>query len=233
MELPYHLQTLAPLAGALDIIRYLGTIDDPSADADAICDALDLSDRTADKAIRRLVTKGYLQMDAARAYRLTNQGHEAVEILAEYDEANPDDGRDDESEVSMIVRRLVVAVPQMLVAGQPNTVAVGLDGATDEEVGVLYAPADMVVRLSVINGEPSKPQEAILKLSNYPVKQAFTITPDLYQQTRIRVQVFQLGPNPDDINIAGGLYVDAPVALAAGTPSPLAYGSDIQIQVLD
>lgn len=233
MELPYHLQTLAPLTGALDIIRYLGSIDEPSADADAICDALDLSDRTADKAIRRLVTKGYLQMDAARAYRLTNQGHEAVEILAEYDEENPDTDSDDSSEVSIITRRLVVAVPQSLVAGQPNTVAVGLDGAPDEESGVLYNPADMVVRLSVVNGEPSKPQEAILKLSNYPVKQVFTVTPEMYDQMRIKVQVFQLGPNPDDINVSGGLYVDAPVAVNGGTPAPLAYGSDIQIQVLD
>jgi hypothetical protein len=156
-----------------------------------------------------------------------------VEILAEYDEANPQSDADGEAEVSLITRRLVVSVPATLIAGQPNTVAIGLDGATDEESGVLYTPADMVVRVSVINGEPTKPQEAALKLSNYPVKQVFSVTPDLYQQMRIRVQVFQLGPNPDDINVSGGLYVDSSVARTPGAVNPIAYGSDIQIQVIE
>jgi DNA-binding MarR family transcriptional regulator len=232
MELPYHLQTLAPLSGALDILRYLGEIDAPHADADEICDALDLTDRTFGKAIRRLVTKGYVQMDGELIYRLTNQGREAVEILRDYDEEHPQT-ESRRTEVSIVSRRLIVALPTPLVAGQPNTVAVGLDGATDEETGVLYSPADMVVRVSVVNGEPSRPQEAILKLSNYPVKHAFSVTPGTQQQMRVRVQVFQLGPNPDDINVSGGLYVDADVAPRSANAAPVAYGSDIQIQALD
>lgn len=235
IELPYHLQTLAPLSGALDIVRFLGDLDAPSADADEICDALDLTDRTFGKAIRRLVTKGYVQMDGELIYRLSNQGREAVEILREYDSANPQTEIRTRTEASLITRRLVVAVPPAFVIGQPGMIAVGLDGATDEETGVLYTPADMVVRVSVVNGEPTKPQEAVLKLSNYPVKHAFSVTPRASQQLRVRVQVFQLGPNPDDINIAGGLYVDTGISRAASAiPSaPVAYGSDIQIQVID
>lgn len=233
MELPYHLQTLAPLSGALDILRYLGDLDAPSADADEICDALSLTDRTFGKAIRRLVTKGYVQMDGELIYRLSNQGREAVEILREYDEDNPQTETRGRGEASTVTRRLIVAVPTTLVAGSPNTIAIGLDGATDEETGVLYSPADMVVRVSVVNGEPTKPQEAILKLSNYPVKHAFSVTPGAYQQMRVRVQVFQLGPNPDDINVSGGLYVDAGVSRNETTAAPVAYGSDIQIQVID
>jgi DNA-binding MarR family transcriptional regulator len=235
MELPYHLTTLAPLSGALDILRYLGSISAPNADSDEICDALDLTDRTFGKAIRRLVTKGYVAMDGELIYRLSNQGREAVEILREYDAANPQAPASTRRDASVVTRRLVVAMPPTLVAGEPGTLAVGLDGATDEETGVLYSPADMVVRVSVVNGDPAKPQEAVLKLSNYPVKHAFSITPGAYQQMRVRVQVFQLGPNPDDINVAGGLYVDAGVTrqAAAATAAPIAYGSDIQIQVLD
>jgi DNA-binding MarR family transcriptional regulator len=233
MELPYHLQTLAPLSGALDILRFLGDLDAPSADADEICDALSLTDRTFGKAIRRLVTKGYVQMDGELIYRLSNQGREAVEILREYDEENPQTETRTRGQASTITRRLIVAVPPTLVAGTPNTIAIGLDGATDEETGVLYSPADMVVRVSVMNGEPTKPQEAVLKLSNYPVKHAFSVTPGAYQQMRVRVQVFQLGPNPDDINVSGGLYVDTGISQNGTTAAPVAYGSDIQIQVIE
>jgi DNA-binding MarR family transcriptional regulator len=233
MELPYHLQTLAPLSGALDILRFLGDLDAPSADADEICDALSLTDRTFGKAIRRLVTKGYVQMDGELIYRLSNQGREAVEILREYDEENPQTETRTRGQASTVTRRLIVAVPPTLLSGTPNTIAIGLDGATDEETGVLYSPADMVVRVSVLNGEPTKPQEAVLKLSNYPVKHAFSVTPGAYQQMRVRVQVFQLGPNPDDINVSGGLYVDTGISQNGTIGSPVAYGSDIQIQVID
>jgi hypothetical protein len=89
------------------------------------------------------------------------------------------------------------------------------------------------VRLSVVNGEPAKPQETILKLSNYPVKHAFSITPGSYDQVRVRVQVFQMGPNPDDINVSGGLYVDTHVIGTTTPTTPIAYGSDVEIQVSD
>ena len=54
-ELPFHLKTLEPLRGALDILRFFGVIDSPTADAEAIKDTLGLSDRAMPKAIRRLV----------------------------------------------------------------------------------------------------------------------------------------------------------------------------------
>lgn len=237
MELPYHIKTLEPLTGALDIIRYLGSIDAPNADSDEICDEVGISERTFGKAIRRLVTKGYVQMDGEMVYRLTGQGNEAVEILAAYDSASGDSNKSSakRTEVSTVTRRLVVAVPPVLVAGQSNTVAIGLDGATHDESGVLYSPADVVVRFSVLNGEPSTPSETVFSLANVPVSHAFSVIPAAYDQVRLRVQVFQLGPNPDDINVAGGLYVDTHVS---GTPinanaSAIAYGSDIQIQELE
>lgn len=233
MELPYHLKTLEPLAGALDILRYMGETEAPTADVDEICEALDISDRTFGKAIRRLVTKGYVTMEGEYTYRLTTQGYEAVETLAEYDETAPK--TETITYGGQITRRLVVAIPQTIPAQQPTIITVGLDGATDQDTGVLKSPEEMLLRVSVIHGQPAKPQDALLKLSNSPLKHEFQVVPDAYQQIRIRVQVIQLGPNPDDVNMAGGLYVDTWVTpLPDQGPSTLiAYGSDLTIQVLD
>lgn len=232
MELPYDLKTLEPLQGALDILRYLGTLDVPTADADEICDALDISSVRFGKAIRRLVTQSYVVMDGAMTYRLAERGHKAVEILAAYDAANPaSDANADEGAVDSVLRHLVVALPQPLVAQAANTVVVGVEGASSG--GALNVPADLVLRLSVVNGQPSKPVEAGLTLGNEPAQHSFSVTPDAYQQVRLRVQVFQLGPNPDDINIAGGLYIDADVTGAAHNPQFVAYGGTLAVQMLE
>ncbi|MBC8097873.1 MAG: winged helix-turn-helix transcriptional regulator [Armatimonadetes bacterium] len=232
MELPYHLQTLEPLTGALDIVRYLGRISAPNADINELCDALNLSERTFGKAIRRLVTKGYVAADGSeQIYRLTRNGREAVDTLAEYDEANPPSTVDKSTESASVTRRLVVALPAMLHSGQPNSVIVGIEGATDEETGVLYTPVDVFVRVSVLHGEPAKPQDAALSLSNYPVRHTFSITPGAFQQMRVRVQVFQTDVYSDDLMVAGGLYVDADITTNATPNTPIAYGSDIDIQV--
>ncbi|HRL14494.1 MAG TPA: winged helix DNA-binding protein, partial [Aggregatilineales bacterium] len=74
MELPFHLQTLEPLPGALDIIRFLGALDEPHADVEAICETLDMSDRRFNKAIRRLVTKGYVQMVGDMRFVIDREG---------------------------------------------------------------------------------------------------------------------------------------------------------------
>lgn len=234
MELPFKLKTLEPLAGALDILRFLGEIDAPTADADEICDALDMSSIRFGKAIRRLVTQGYVQMDGMSTYRLTENGREATEILAEYDEAHPDGDDDDaDNEIVSVTRRLIVAMPEKLVATRPNTVIVGLEGQTPSSA--LDIAADMVLRLSVLNGEPSIPQEAAVTLVNNAVQHSFSVTPEAYEQVRVRVQIFQLGPNPDDINISGGIYVDADVTgeLGLSQQNFVAYGGNIAVQVLE
>lgn len=230
MELPFHLQTLEPLPGALDIIRYLGRITTPDADVDEICDALDMSDRRFNKAIRRLVTKGYVQMTGDMVYALSKEGRAAAQILAQYDVEHPrsassSSGSSSDGEIST---KLVVAMPRRLVAQQANPVIVGIDGS---EVGT---SADLVVRLSVINGDPFQPEDALISLEGAPVQYAFTVTPDAYDKVRVRIEVYQFGPNPDDINVSGGLYVDADVIGAADANQPMiAYASDIKVLVLE
>lgn len=234
MELPYHLQILEPLPGALDIIRYLGSIDAPSADIDEICEALEMSDRRFNKAMRRLVTRGYAQMVGDLVYSLTDNGRSAAQTLREYDAIHPPSARarDDDNGAQSVKRRLVIAMPQALSAQTPNPVIVGIDGGDDR---ALNTPAEIVLRLSVINGDPFMPEEAVIRLGNQPIQTVFSVTPEDYTQVRIRLQAFQLGPNPDDINVSGGFYVDAGVTATATRAGAawVAYGSDISIQILE
>lgn len=224
MELPFHLKTLEPLPGALDILRFFGRIDAPTADADQIIDRLDMTERRFSKAIRRLVTKGYIQMDGNMVYRLTEQGASAVDELSRFD--NETGGRIEIAEpaVEIISRRMVVVLPQTLIAGQEHNVHIGFHPADG-----VQAPSEVVVRMSVVNGEPQSPDDAIFTLTGDYAKQTLQVRPDPFDQVRLKFQVFQLGDNPGEIGEAGGMYVDVPVA-ASGTPSQMvAYGTDVAL----
>ncbi len=233
MELPFHLKALPP--EALDVIRYFGVLETPIAHADDIIDGVGLSDRTFGKVIRRLVTKGYLQMDGDQAYRLSDHGQSAVEELTAYDESGAGTAKTKrEVAVEQILRRLLLVTPNTLVAGRPAQVHVAFQPDSGDSLG--DDTMDMAVRFSLINGDPARPQEASLELDDGAASCAFQVTPGLFKCLRIRVQVFQLGPNPDDISVAGGMYVDLDVLPAAdGASSGLsAYGADIVlIKTLD
>ena len=87
----------------------------------------------------------------------------------------------------------------------------------------------MVARLSVLNGEPSTPQEAAFELDGAAAQQDFLVTPGNYSRARVKVEIYQLGPNPGDIAVAGGLYVDLDVTPQANADMA-AYGADIAIE---
>lgn len=234
MELPFHLKTIEPLTGALDIIRYFGMTDSPTADADEICDQLNLSERSFSKAIRRLVTKGYILMDGDMVYRLTDQGQSALEELKEYDEASGGPGisaapaRSYSVEIRHVYRRLVLIMPQTLIANQPADIVMGFDSAEDDQT--IDGEVDLVVRLNVVNASPDKPQDTIFQVGNIPTHKTFRITPGSYTQARVRLQVFQVGENPDEIEVAGGMYVDADVTSDTSQTFPqVAFGSNIKI----
>jgi hypothetical protein len=232
MELPYHLKALPP--EALDVLRYFGNIDMPIAHAEDITEGVGLTDRTFGKVIRRLVTKGYLQMDGDQAYRLSDQGQKAVEELTEYDASGPAIKPKREIVSVQIPRRLVIVTPSVFIADQPAQIHVGFhDSDADDQ---LDEPADVVARLSVLNGEPSRPQEIAFQLTDDGDHKALTVTPGRFKGLRIRVNLFQLGPNPDDIAVAGGLYVDVDVLPQADARSEKwsAYGATITLnKILD
>jgi predicted transcriptional regulator len=230
MELPFHLRALPP--EALDVLRFYNANQMSIAHADEIMDGVGLSERLFGKIIRRLVTKGYLHMDGDQAYRLSDHGQEAVETLAEFDVVSPPTKSEKKGESAETVdRRLVLVAPRPFVAGSPAEIQVGFHPASGGQQ--LTEAADVVLRVSVINGDPARPQEAALELHNKPAHHTFKITPGKFNRLRIRVQAFQLGPNPDDIAVAGGMYVDADVAASATGIKPVAYGANVTLTLPD
>lgn len=226
MDLPFHLKALPP--EALDVLRYFGTLNDPVAHAAKITDEVGLSDRTFGKVIRRLVTKGYLQMDGDQAYRLSESGMDAVDELAEYDADFPADHAVRKAPVEVKVsRKMVVVVPKTLQSGVPTAFHVGFyPSASGHELNDVV---EVVMRVSLVNADPARPQEASLDLVNEAEYKSFTIAAGVLNRARIKVQVFQLGPNPDDIAVAGGLYVDLDVTDSASSAPFAAYTTDISL----
>jgi hypothetical protein len=230
MDLPFHLKALPP--EALDVLRYFGKLNDPVAHAMKITDEVGLSDRTFGKVIRRLVTKGYLQMDGDQAYRLSESGQDAVDELLEYDAEFPADKSVRNAPVEeKVIRKMVLVVPKVLRSGVATTFHIGFNPADDTDM--LEDMAEVVVRVSLVNAEPTRPQEVTFNVQNKAVHKSFMITAATLDRTRIKVQAFQLGPNPDDITVAGGMYVDLDVTGDAANPSWAAYAADISITKQD
>lgn len=229
MELSYKLQTLLPLKGALDILRMLGAAPPYMADSYDIMQQLDLSDRSFSKAIRRLATAGYVQMDGDQVYRLTEKGKEASEEIAEYDAVAPPEGASSEKPVDTVKRRVILAIPSAFTAGKLTNVVVAFSPITNGQR--MSEAADMVVRLSVMNGEPSGSEDLIFSVNNDSVQETTQVVAGFFTQVRLKLQVFQLGPNPDDINVAGGMYVDVNVLPEDGQSASrlIAYGVDVDV----
>ncbi len=228
MELPYHLKTLLP--DALDVIRYLGTLDNFRAYKDDICENVGLTDRGFGKVIRRLVTKGYTVMDGNQVYRLTEQGQDSAQELAAYDAVYPDGNEGDLRITEHVARRLVLVLPSLVVAEQPTRAYLGFHPLPDFD-----QTSDVVARLSAVYGTLDSAQEAHFELDDSPAHQAIQLTPGRYDRMRIRVEVYQLGPNPDDIAVAGGMYVDIDVTDDPdhGSAPLLAYGADVTLERIE
>lgn len=226
MELPFHLKTLEPLPGALDILRYVGSLNGKSADADQICEALDMSDRRFSKAIRRLVTKDYLSMEGDMAYRLTRLGEQGVAELRTYDEATGGVKQTIAPRKVDVVstRRLVVAVPKSIAPHQEAHVIVGFHPG---ELGNLTS-ADVVVRVSALNGAPENPEDVLFALTNSYTQAPVAIRTHT-APLRLKFEVYQLG-ELGDIQPIGGMRVDVPVGKS--DPAFIAYGTDITIASL-
>lgn len=239
MDLPSHLRALPP--NAVEVLRYLSKLDMGVAGIDEICEEVGLSERGFGKAIRSLVTKGYVVMDGDQIYRLTDQGRAVAEELGDYfdDEAYDEDALQDMADAAdmpeetpevpafstpvPVIRRLVLVMPREVAAQQPAHLVVGFAPLAEQTEAV-----EVVMRVSVLNGEPDTPQEASFALTNAAAVQDFLMTAGPYHQARVKVEVFQLGPNPDDIAVAGGMYVDVDVRPQAASDR-IAYGVDISL----
>jgi hypothetical protein len=223
-NMPYSLQTLPP--EAIDILRYYADNGIDSAHTDAIMDGAELSDRGFGKGIRRLVTKNYVTLSGDQVYRLSDAGKRVTEELKAVggDAARTTTRR----EAHFVKRHLVLVTPKTLVANQPAQVILGFDEA--EEDDYLNAPASLLFRLAVTNGEPHLPRAAAVTLANRHAHQAFEITAGNYTMTRVRVEVCQYQDDGDEFDFRGGMYVDLPVSADMGDATLTAYGVDVTLK---
>ncbi len=217
-ELPMYLKQLEALPSALDIIRFVAKHPRNAADVDDICDALTISERRASKAIRRLVTNHFLQMRSDYSYELGRKGAQAAFDLAEYDMNAPDGSG---YGAGKIARDLFVALPRYIKAKEAATVYVGF-----AEDANLESPLDIVLRFDALYATLST-QDEMIKLGASAHRQTLTLTPDTNAQARLRVRVFQLSPDGDDLSDCGGMYVDIDVTTEASDNRLVAYQSTL------
>lgn len=241
-QIPFELQKLPP--AALDVLRYFAQNGNQPADDIEIIAHANLTERSFSKAIKRLITKKFADMDVRRMYTLTEKGEDLMHELVEYDretgggsngssspassapveaQAIPQPTEPVSNGVGPVQCRLTVVVPEPLLVGEETQVYVGID---DRNVP---APADVVLRLSVINGEASK-QEDVIQLRRGAAHQAFYVTAGEFRQTRLRVQAFQSDAFSGDLHLAGGLYVDVDVTKDENENGLLAaFGTDVTV----
>lgn len=217
-ELPMHLKRIEALPSALDILRYLYQRPNHEAEVDDICDDLNIGDIRFGKAIRRLVTLGYVQMNAHLVYGLTQNGEKASTELDTYDQAM--EGVVQEPERA--VRKVYVAAPRTLVAGQPATLQIGFPGDARFTHSV-----DVVLRMETLNSTLAETEDQVIRLGSSQQVVDTDLTPDWFDQMRFKLQVFQLAADGEDLHTCGGMYVDLNV-VAEGEPGEVvAFSTDL------
>lgn len=217
-ELSMDLKRLESVGSALDIIRFLHAQPAGYADSDDIMEGLDISERRFGKAVRRLVTTGYIQMRSDYVYELTTQGVTAADELAAFDAAAPADSGID----SGLQRKILIAVPRSLVASKPSSLHIGFPPDS-----AFQTMSQVVVQISAVHADLDPDADIMLDLGTEAVAQQLSITPQAYDQVRLRLQAYQLSPNGDDVSPCGGMYVDVDVVPDGEPGGLIAYGVDL------
>jgi hypothetical protein len=217
--LPVYLQQLEPLTGALDIIRYLNR--SGVSDGITVADDLTLSDRSFDKAKRRLVTNGYIAARSDGILELTQKGMNAARELIAYDASGPSNTRG----ASKVQRKVLVALPRALSPNTPTPLYLGVDA---DSSGRMQNETDLVFRLSALNATLDVKGDQIVRVDGGAARHTVQLTAQEYDQVRVRVEVFQLSEDGEDIQGCGGLYVDVDVQPGAAANGYVAYGAVLE-----
>lgn len=217
-EMPIELRKLQPVRGALDILRYLSNLPDMAADSEDIVDDLGLSDRSFGKATRRLVTNGYIAMRSDYVYELTQKGEETANTLKEV-EGDASAAANDGS----VQRDVVIALPRNLVAGQTAPMKIGFAPLAG------FKSSDVVLRLQSIYANVGDFDE-MQNLADGSLIIETTIAPQTYDQARLKLEVFQMSAGGDDLNAAGGMYVDVVVLPEGDMGEMIAYSVPLEFK---
>lgn len=215
-QLPMELRRLQPVRGALELLTYLSESSSGAADADEIVEDLSMSDRSFNKVIRRLVTTQYIQMRSDYVYELTQKGRNAAQTLAEFEGQGAD--------ATGITRQVIIAVPRNLVAGQISPLYIGFapESSFAQETDVIVQLDGQYLELGDF--------DEMVKLNRDSAVVETTIAPQEYDQGRLKLHVFQLSAGGDDLNEAGGMYVDIAVLPGGDTGELIAYGAEMSFK---
>lgn len=208
MSLPYELTTIPPQA--LEVLRFLGRANVDTADADELTAGANLSEKGFSKAIKRLVTKGYLTMGEARTYHLTPKGFKAIEDIQEYDINAP---QNIQIAQDSITYDLCAVIPSTIAAQQKISIQVGLE---PQGIEIPAQETQLVLRFEVVDGEVS-PREAVVAVSSSQsmAHTSVELKPNPNKsQLRFRIEAFQLN-DIDGLEVAGGMYIDIPIGSTA------------------
>lgn len=208
MELPPEL-TRIPFA-SLDVLRYMGQSGISSGDADSLAAGTGMSERGMGKAIRGLVTKGYLDMDNNYVYYLTEKGSKAIQDIAAYDASRPQGVKS--ADAGGAQQELIAITPDAIFAQQPATLQVGLNGLED-----VTEESHLMLRFSALGGDVA-PAQITLDLQPgqvpQPINAQVTASGD-FNAVRVRLEVVQI-IGEADVFQAGGMFFDIPLGQSGG-----------------
>ncbi len=219
-ELPPDIRKLP--SKALDVLRFLGT-QPAGASVDAIITGTGLSDRGCRKAIRRLVTRYYLEMPEREYYVLSARGQEAVQILREFDNAETFPTAPPETTQTRPehARRLSVFLPKALVVGLKARFQAGF-GPPLPEGAPLRQAARLALRLNMphCDVQPTEHRLQIEPKQGAVGPISFRVLPRRAQTVRVKLSVYQWVATQEWLPL-GGMFFDLSVT-ELPTPSSAA-----------
>ncbi len=222
MSLPYELTTFP--SQALDILRYLASRENGAAYDGDIMEALDQSDRAFGKAIRRLVTKEYVEMQYDGAYALTRRGRRAAETLAAYDQSAEEtieaDAPAGSAADEALIRRLLAAFPKTIPVGQPAYLFVRVDAPTPGELP-LSEPLELLVRLRTACAVTPQQQNVSIPPDSASSAARFVVTAPAAGTYPVTVETLQVGMM--DLLEAGTFQLELTAAPAAANTFRVRY----------
>jgi hypothetical protein len=212
--LPPELQKLPP--EALDVLRYLGQHPDGASTND-ILHGTGLSVRGFGKAIRRLVTRYYVEMPDQSFYCTTESGRQAADDVRAFDEDDtPAAPGADMIPKLTHTRQLAVVGPKELIAGAESVLRVGFSAPVDAQ-HPLNEKGRVILRLSAPGCDVDPVERPLEVATDAPAGPAwFRVMARKTGSVRVKVEAFQLMAL-DELQPVGGVFFELSVA---GFPTP-------------
>lgn len=178
-----------------DIIRYLAAQEKHAAfDADILA-ALEVSERGFRKALRRLVTKEYVEMQFEGTYALTDTGLEAAEIIGPADAPEPPPPDAPPAPVpepaapEPTPRSLIVIFPRVLAADQPAYCFLRVDAP---EQPILADPIGITARIQSECRTLPVLQQGVVPVDGPSQPIRFEVTAPAAGEFRATLEVFKV-----------------------------------------